>query len=369
LQLPTELGDTFNIYSIWSDYWKRQSAYLAEIERDFEDFKAVDINKAMGLIWDGEGSNPNAALTVFRHFDSASVKQGLEGDYPETAWVLDYPVFERIHYLLVAGFNIYGNVGHQLNTRLYMDFLRMESEFNFLAFMPARDRHAIHDAWYQGLHKKVEKEFKAPMEWMQVEAVTGYRTGNPQLEFYKHLERYLGKLTGPPDFINRCGTDECKNMPASDELGIDIAMRELVSVRGETTRVFPDVSFIRVTNQGEKEDLAYTLILNKAYKNISSLLGDEDQRDRGQDTLTVTKGLEGSYPNFFFVVDHSDIDEFVSRFKAIRDRNDYERFVAVYGVRRTNHEFWKHSDWFHAWSAKHTPLTAGIYDLNRYRNR
>ena len=61
---------------------------------------------------------------------------GLHGDFPETAWIIDYPLFERIHYLLVAGFDVYGNAGHQLNTRIVMDFLRMEGENNFLAFLP-----------------------------------------------------------------------------------------------------------------------------------------------------------------------------------------------------------------------------------------
>jgi hypothetical protein len=62
------------------------------------------------------------------------------GTNPKTTWVLGYPLFERIHYLLVAGFDVYGNVGHQLATRAYMDFLRMESEFAFLALLPAQAR-------------------------------------------------------------------------------------------------------------------------------------------------------------------------------------------------------------------------------------
>ena len=54
------------------------------------------------LLWDGDGRNDNAALTVFRHFDSASVVKGLVGEPPKTAWVIGYPLLERIHYLLVA---------------------------------------------------------------------------------------------------------------------------------------------------------------------------------------------------------------------------------------------------------------------------
>ena len=93
----------------------------------------------MDLLWDGDGRNPNAALTVMRHFDSASVVQGLLGERPQTVMLIGYPLLERIHYLLVAGFDVYGNVGHQLTTRLYMDFLRTEGEMNFFAFLPLAD--------------------------------------------------------------------------------------------------------------------------------------------------------------------------------------------------------------------------------------
>ena len=94
-----------------------------------------------------------------------------------------------------------------------------------------------------------------------------------------------------------------------------------------------------------------------------------DNRDRSQDTLTVIKGLTGSYPNFFFEIDINDVEAFVSRFESISNREEYEQFVGLYGVRRTNTEFWAISDWFHQSAMKHEPLRAGIFDLNRYRNR
>lgn len=55
---------------------------------------------------------------------------------PKTLWVIDYPLFERIYYALVAGFDVYGNGGHQLAVRLYMDGLRIEGESYFLDFLP-----------------------------------------------------------------------------------------------------------------------------------------------------------------------------------------------------------------------------------------
>ena len=36
-----------------------------------------------------------------------------------------------------AGFDVFGNVAHQVSTRLYMDHLRMQAELLFLSFLPA----------------------------------------------------------------------------------------------------------------------------------------------------------------------------------------------------------------------------------------
>lgn len=370
LQLPADRENTLNVLSIWTDYWKREKQFLEKREAHFRDSEKRDYLESLDLVWDGDGRNSNAALTVFRHFDSASVRFGLHGNYPETAWIIDYPLFERIHYLLVAGFDVFGNVGHQLNTRLYMDFLRMEGEIFFLAFLPVGDRKRIRDSWYQGIHSQADRLFDQPLAWLDVDSVDGYQTDDTQRELYRALEANLAKVIQRVDYINRCDSPECEeSMPDQTGLDVDTAMRKLVLVSGEVLEVFPDVSFIRVLSSNGEDDLAYTLIRNKAYTNISSMLGNTEQRDRSNDTLTVLKGLEGSYPNFFFVVEREEIDAFVDRFISITDRKAYEAFVALYGVRRTNQDFWQHADWFHEWGLKNQPVVTGIYDLNRYRNR
>jgi len=377
LDLPAEKGDdSLKVLTTWKDYLKRQKEYLATkdvfLEEHFSNKDEIlDIHKAKKFIWNGNGKNPNAALTVFRHFDSASVSFGLVGNYPETAWIIDYPLLERIHYLLVAGFNVYGNATHQLTTRIYMDFLRMEAENHYLLFMPVDQREQIRNAWYVGMQKKVEKDFKESQQvMMSVNTVNGYKTKNSQREFYQILEKYLGRMAGKADVINRCQGSNCLSKKKGAEAKVDHAMRRIAKLRGERLMVVPDVSFIRVRNsKDERLDLAYTIILNKGYANITSMFADEDNRDRSQDTLTVAKGLVGSYPNFFFEIDVNDVGAFVSRFESITSREGYEKFVGVYGIRRTNSRLWTTSDWFHQWSMKHEPLRAGIFDLNRYRNR
>ena len=107
--------------------------------------------------------------------------------------VIGYPLLERIHYLLVAGFDVYGNVGHQLTTRLYMDFLRMEGEMNFLALLPR----AVAPAGARPLVSR--RRASTSIELLQdTEAYfaheTGirYTTGDPLAELYAMMKKRAG---------------------------------------------------------------------------------------------------------------------------------------------------------------------------------
>ena len=149
LALPGQQGNQIGLFAfakyddLGKQYLKAKNDYIDEV---------LPKNKGFGLanIWDGEGSNQNAALTVFRHLDSATVTKGFIGDTPLTGWVVDYPIFEQLHYLLVAGFNVYGSAGLQIASRTYMDLLRQDAEDNFLRLMPAMQRQTIFDSWYPG---------------------------------------------------------------------------------------------------------------------------------------------------------------------------------------------------------------------------
>jgi hypothetical protein len=82
------------------------------------------------------------------------VVRGLVGEPPKTAWIISYSLFERIHYLLVAGFDVFGTAGHQLNTRLYMDFMRMEGS-SISSPAPEASRPAVRNYWYRDADKSV----------------------------------------------------------------------------------------------------------------------------------------------------------------------------------------------------------------------
>lgn len=124
MEFPSGREAYLNLVSVSGRHTRNNHRYnTARAEAITERHSAGD-GLSIDDLWDGDGTNPNAALTVFRHYDSATVVNGLVGDSSVTGWLLDYPLLERIHYLLVAGFDVFGNVGHQLSTRLFMDFLR-----------------------------------------------------------------------------------------------------------------------------------------------------------------------------------------------------------------------------------------------------
>ena len=373
LASPAELENNFKVLSGKSHYKKLFDKYFAMKTASLKDFDPVNLKDAMSYIWTGDGKNPNAALTIFRHLDSASVNYGFIGDYPETAWVIDYSILERIHYLLVAGYDVYGNLGHQYNTRLYMDFLRTEGEDEFLAFLPADKRSAIRDGWYQGIRKGDKDDEGDAVSWLNQELVIGYKSDDPQLELYQRLEQHLGPMAGDGDYINRCTSDKCKPKVNENILRADKAMQHAAKMDGPIVEYLPDDAFVRVKMGGKPEDdLAYSMISNKAYKSVSSMFDKEtlaSRRDYTYDTQTVVRWLEGAYPDFFYVVELDDIEKFVTEYSALENREHYEEFVAYYGLRRTSPEFWEHADWFNQKYASEQPRLSGIFDLNRYQNR
>jgi hypothetical protein len=69
------------------------------------------------------------------------------------------------------------------------------------------------------------------------------------------------------------------------------------------------------------------------------------------------------------VVKLDDIEGFIEQYNAISNLHEYEAFVARYGIRRTNEDFWLHADWFNQQHLREQPVNAGIFDLSRYQNR
>ena len=324
-------------------------------------------------IWDGDGTNTNAALTVFRHFDNASVVKGLVGAVPETIWVLDYPMLERTYYELVVNYNVFGMAGHQAETRLYFDLIRTGGENNFLHFMPADVRTAMRDSWYRGTRAqlKIARAYEIVNEDLPVQIA--YRTPDPKTEFVSLISGRLQSLAGPADVLNRCTQPPCYRTGATAaEQQADANLQGLASKPAalETMRFvdfMPDVSFLRVSTGNPDEDLAYTLVRNKMHTNVAFLLNEEKRREPDKDTLTVYRGLLGSYPNFMFDVPQDRIGAFAAALHAVQTREQFMEVVSSYGLPRTHPQIWTNFQWFVDYMRRTSPVEAGVYDMNRYK--
>ncbi|MGK0500872.1 MAG: hypothetical protein ACJAYG_002526, partial [Oceanicoccus sp.] len=203
LSMPAEKeSSALRPITSWIKYSQQEKDYIKakqqRFDENFSEGKKVDIS----LLWDGDKHNRNASLTIFRHFDSATVAKGLIGDTPKTAWVISYSLLERIHYLLVAGFDVYGNVGHQLLTRLYMDFLRMEGENSFLKLLPKDTAKKELEFWYRGEEKQVADYINELNSRDHETSAIKYTTDNPKKEFFQLLKKHVGSNVIAPDIIN-----------------------------------------------------------------------------------------------------------------------------------------------------------------------
>ncbi|CAA9891257.1 Fatty acid cis/trans isomerase [Candidatus Methylobacter favarea] len=369
LRLPASEGDRIEITG-WHKFNELQRQYLINKET----FSAKVLLKQkpldLDLIWNGDGKNDNALLTVFRHYDNASVVKGWVGKLPLTAWVVDYPLFERIHYLLVAGYNVYGSAGHQVATRLYMDFLRMEAENNFLQFIPAKQRKILHDSWYQGMDLKIFGNSELLFIDTTREPGIDYRSADYKPEFFQKIHQKLDSVDGAPDLINRCEQASCNPANSSTEQQqMDTMMGKLADLKGHEIHALPEVSFLRIKGDDPAKDFVYTLIRNKKLLNVSFIFGENLRREPEQDTLTVVPGFLGSYPNIFLAVQKEQLAPFIEQLQHAKTNADLDKFYSQYGIRRTNPEIWQYYDWFNKKYHAEQPENAGLFDMNLYENR
>ena len=367
LNLPGEHASHHVAGRIWLDYDVKQRLYLDVREKAYDAVDPERLGLTLDFIWDGDGHNRNALLTVFRHFDNATVVRGFVGGTPKTAWVIDFPLFERIYYDLVADFDVFGNVAHQLSTRLYMDHLRMQSEDLFLAFLPEDRREEIRASWYEGAGKLRSHGIRSMRHGTQIR----FTSQDVKAELLEMLVARDPAVSGAPDRINRCSEPPCDRPDASPlERRAERALQKLAGVRGPWVAELPDLTLLWVrSGAGDGRDAVYALAHDRAHTNVASMFAEEKRLQPEKDVLTIVRGTLGSYPNFLFEVNGSDVDAFTEALTAVEDAAAFEALVERFGVRRTSPRFWEAFDWIHEDLRRRQPTRAGLLDLNRYENR
>lgn len=358
LKLPGSEGGYSSLLGSWSAYSEKNDEYLKAKMQLMQDRRPEGQALTLDYIWDGDGHDKNAALTVFRHFDSASVIHGLVGQPPKTSWLINYPLLERIHYLLVAEFDVFGNIGHQLSTRLYMDFLRQEGEISFLTLLPKEERSKTQMFWYRESDDALRQHLKRCESIFEITTGLDLRTDEPQIELYQLLQAHLSPvLENKYDIFNSKVPREHRRL-----------LKELEDLNGYYLNFFPEVAILSI-EEPDGQIYLYTVLRNLAHSNINSLFSEQETRLINEDYLTVVRGIVGDYPDTFWHVKSTDLDDFISGIGNITSELDYANVMKYFGIRRSHPDFWAHSDKIHETFRMMEPTDGGLLDYNRLENR
>jgi hypothetical protein len=347
LALPSDYSARHLAIRSWRKYAKREKVYIVAQKDILKQIKDPEKYLGFDSLWQG---NDNATLTIFRNFDSAVVVRGLQGEAPKTAWVIDYPVLERIHYLLVAGYDVYGTIRHQLVTRLYMDLLRIESEIAFITLLPKAQRQAEIESWYLDSTKDLKEFIDDTNFFFEQKNSVKYLTDNPKQELFDNLKaRYK----------------------VADEYQLDVTSGPLTGLNNlpnAAVQQLAQSSFIFVENP-EGSPQVYTLLRHNERSNISTLLREKKTMRPYLDSAEVFKGLLVSYPERIFKLNNQQQKDFVQQLQQVTDAASYNKLLDNYAIRRTDPDFWQVSDLLHQSHQQQKPISYGLFDYNRLENR
>ncbi len=326
--------------------------------------------------WREGKSKDSPLLTVFRHFDSASVEAGPQGNLPDTIWVMDYPLVERIYYSLVAGFNVFGHKMHQGSIRVYMDELRQEGETYFIDFMPKNRRYAMMKEWYGGMDLE---QVSINYSMSDLEAGFVFTTGEPKREFVEYLvDEHFSPETGMHFDRNylRAGEEYPELLAKYSNIeeyykGFQAVSKPGTAFLRKVADHNANLAYLRIIKGAEKsdKDLFFSVVVNRWHDDVTTLY-EEDLRLRPElDSAAFIEGFIGSYPNYFFEVHESELPEFFTMLKTYDGSKESLALLDKFGVNRAKKEFWTEYDEFQDKFNKSDPVQAGIFDLNRYYYR
>jgi len=368
LRMPIESGSNLGIFSLLTD---EHRASAVEFYRARQDLYSSFNYAGLGYesIWKGNRAEDAPMLTVYRHFDSASVHRGALGDLPKTVWVIDYPLLERIYYALVAGFDVYGTSAHQMASRLYMDELRVEAESYFLDFLPPENRQEIMQSWYKGVDYEKINYYPSVLP-----AKVSFTSNDPKREFVEHVvDSHFLPATGISfDKVNylRAGAEyprQPDKLETTDDYlqAIRAVSRTGVSFFALVNGSNSNLAYVRIRRE-KGRDLAFSMVINRWHDNVVFLIKEDKHLDPSKDSADIINGLVGSYPNYFFDVQDKDFPDFIDLLAHFDVSPKNTARMAKYGVNRADKRLWETYDWFQKRHNEDEPVQGGLFDMNRY---
>lgn len=362
MEMPAQIkGDFAPSLDFREKYWEA-------VKYKYDFFKSQN-DLHIDSLWSGELSNTNAALTVYRHFNSATVLRGLQGQMPKTAWVLDYHVFETIYYNLTAGYNVFGPILHQLNSRLFMEISRIASEDLFISLLPEAERLKTRANWNIPTPKK-----KASLLHKIFEMFRGDENEKMNFDFpyygkdlilQKNHKNSHQQPQNKEDFLTYLKENFfSKDQVTGHRKEINKDLQRLTTLPWQAIRHFPNTLFIMYKN---KE--VYTWIHNKDHYNVGMLFFEDERRRPENDSLDLLSGVASSYANYFLILkDQHEVNKLEESLKVATTKDQVIKALKTYGISRHNPNFWSYYDWFTKQTTDPLSHESGLLDLNRYEN-
>lgn len=323
-------------------------------------------------IWTGNKETDTPLLTVFRHFDSATVLSGAIGNLPKTVWVIDYPLLERIYYSLVAGFNVYGTAMHQLTIRTYMDELRQEGETYFVDFMPEKKRREMMQEWYGEMDISSTNINYSPSD---LTAGFQYITSEPKREFIENLVEHRFKKEQNISFdVNYLREGEAYPPLPQNYVTTADYLQGFKSVSRPGSSFFTHVldhnanlAYVRImVSDDPKDDVYISMVINRWHDDVTTLFREANKLRPEKDNATFVKGFVGSYPNYFYEVPLANLPDFLAVLQNFDGSKKYWKILSSFGINRMDDRFWEVYDRFQDRFNREAGIQAGLFDLNRY---
>lgn len=371
LTLPGSYGSDVDVTDV-----PAISSKITELREEYRKLRLSWLrkHKAKGLgigdIWNGDKTNDNAILTIFRHNDNAVVMKGAVGNLSKTVFVLDYSLFERLVYNLVVNFDVFGNVGHQLLTRVYMDFIRMEAEENFLLLIPPEARQRYRQSWYQGVFTEARMKYMFPeITKGEPTSVNYTEKGHQKTQVVNQiLASFADKVRGEGDSLNWRNTNPV-GMKMAELSPIEKYLKKISSIRSmgklPFARYFPETAYLIIRKDNKIKEV-YSIIHNREFQNISWILAESFRRAPHEDTLTLKKGFWIPYPEVLFQVEEENVKSFVEDIRSISNIFEYPKFQKKYQILASDRNFWSVWDELHSHMQTHEEVEFGYLDLTRF---
>ena len=367
LKIPNQLGEDPGLYETFKNLGHEKET--KKYQEDRANIYKKYYPDGMKLEHIRKSNNPNhndSVLTVYRHFDTASLQYGAVGSVPKTLWVIDFPLLERLYYSLVAGFDVFGNTAHQLLVRTHMDRLRVEGENNFLEFLPQKSRMDYFNSWYIGWLAKYITVYSPSKN----ETGIKYYSNDYKYEFSNMVLDYTKTKRDKINFLEKA----YKPTPLRDSYNTKEEIEESfksLAAPGSTkiTKHFTDrdanAILIRII-MDNGENLIYSMVVNRWHDNVALMFNEESRLDPTKDDIDFVEGFVSSYPSMFIVLKQNEILDFFNTIKNYESKIKLKEHIRDYTINRANPDFWEHFDWFDNEFKKSNALEYGLFDLNRY---